>query len=152
MSGPRSFRRDSVTFFIPPSAESTEEGAGSSRRLVTIDDAVDLVFLFQPAGDAVVACLDHHRHVVLVAETDADHIPDLVPVLHGLDMVDSVVILTARHSGDGLREDDVLMWHQLRGAFGGFGINVIDWLDVDHAGVNSMSRLTGCEEPWASPG
>jgi hypothetical protein len=150
MSDP--IRRDGVTFFIPPGEESPDSGTPSNRRLATIDDAVDLVFLFQPIGDALLACLDHHRHVVLVAETHAEHLADLVPVLAGLDMVDLVVVLTASHSGTGLREDDVLMWHRLRGEFGAADIEVVDWLDIDQRGVSSMARLTGFDDPWCRSG
>lgn len=125
---------------------------GRGPRVRNLDDAVDLAFLSQTPSDAIVACLDHHRRVVLVAETDPCHLPRMPGLLAELPEVAAAVVLTADEVTEVAREDDLLAWQRLDGEFARCGLLLVDWVHVDELLVRSMAETAEGEMRWSQAG
>ncbi len=139
MSASRSSDDDFVVHVPPP---------GESVALRRFDDALDFVFLLQPADDAMVALCDEHRHVLLVIETAAQFL-DRVPSLAGrLDAVSSAIVFTCVPVDYIPPEDSLLAWHQLQVGFEREGLELVDWLQVDDELVRSLAETAGHSRPW----
>ena len=139
MSASRSSGDDFVVHVPPP---------GEFVPLRRFDDALDFVFLLQPADDAMVALCDEHRHVLLVIETAARHLSD-VPALAGrLDAVSSAIVFTCVPVDLAPPEDSLLAWHQLQVGFESEGLELVDWLQVDDELVRSLAETAGHSRPW----
>lgn len=122
--------------------------AGRGPRITDLDDAIDLAFLGQTPTDALVACLDDQRRVVLVAETDPCHLGRLPELVASLPEVAAAVVLTADEVTDVAREDDIVAWQRLDAAFERAGMLLVDWLHVDEVLVRSMAETVDGEMRW----
>lgn len=122
--------------------------SGRGPRIDSLDDAVDLAFLGQTPSDALVACLDRHRWVVLVAETDPCHLADFPELVAHLPEVTAAVVLTSAEVTEVAREDDLVDWQRLDAAFERAGLLLVDWLHVDDVLVRSMAETAEGEMRW----
>jgi len=122
--------------------------AGRGPRIDNLDDAVDLAFLSQTPTDALVACLDHHRRVVLVAETDPCHLGRFPGLLAELPDVVAALVLTVDEVTEVAREDDLMEWQRLDGEFGRYGLLLVDWVHVDEELVRSMAETAEGAMRW----
>lgn len=131
---------DEVRFMVPP--------PGRTVRVHSLDDAVDLAFLAQTTTDALVACLDHRRNVVVVAETGRGALVGIAEKVALLPRVDAAVVLTSDLVSEVASEDDVLAWHRLDHEFARSGLTLIDWIHVDETHVRSLAETVEGRMRW----